>query len=58
MNPTSKPSDGLLEVVRERAARHDANIIGQVLTVASGLAAIGVETLKIEPKEPIAPVRK
>lgn len=34
---------GLREVLRERAERHEADVIMQVLTVASGAAAIGVE---------------
>lgn len=44
-------SEGLLEIVRERATRHDADILGQVLTVSSAMAALGVELLKIETDE-------
>lgn len=50
-------SDGLLEVIRERAARHDADILGQVLTVSSAMAAIGVESLTVEPEGVAAPVK-
>ena len=36
---------GLLAIVRERAERHDADVIGQVLTVSSAMNALGAETL-------------
>lgn len=35
----------LLAIVRERAERLDADVIGQVLTVSSAMNAIGAETL-------------
>jgi hypothetical protein len=42
---SAESEEGLLDILRERAARLDADVLGQVLTVASGMGAIGAETL-------------